>query len=256
MAQQKIANNAYGVLAASITTSATTLTLSAGQGSRFPSISGGDWAWATLTDAANNLEIVKVTGRAVDTFTIVRAQDNTTAKAYASGDRFDLRPCAATMNDKLDVTVAAATYVTIVDNTAALSDKLSTSTASTTYVKLAGGNTVSGVQKIQAQHGKVSTLGSVSGAISIDLATAQTFSMTISGNTSISFLNPPTGGYDVTFYLKMTNGGAWTVSFPAGYQTPGGLPLGLTAVGKDLLAVWYDNDSGLYVVAPVFKDFK
>lgn len=256
MAQQKIANNAYGVLAASITTSATTLTLSAGQGARFPVITGGDWAWATLTDAANNLEIVKVTARSVDTFTILRAQDNTTAKAYASGDRFDLRPCAAAMNDKLDVTVAAATYVTIVDNNAALLDKLSTSTASTTYAKQAGGNTLSGIQKIQSQHGKFSSVGSVSGAVSLDLASAQTFSLNISGNTSINFLNPPSGGYDTTFYIKMQNGGAHTVNFPAGYETPGGLPLALTAAGKDLLAVWYDNDSGLYVVSVVFKDYK
>ena len=48
-----------------------------------------------LIDTSNSLEIVKVTARSSDSMTVVRAQDNTTARAFAIGDRFELRPTAA-----------------------------------------------------------------------------------------------------------------------------------------------------------------
>lgn len=94
-----VANNAYGTLNASITNSATTLVLASGQGARFPTLSAGDYFYGTLIDTSNNLEIVKVTARSTDTLTIVRAQDNTTARAYSTNDRFELRPTAALFND-------------------------------------------------------------------------------------------------------------------------------------------------------------
>lgn len=95
----KVTNNAFGTLNAGITNSDTTVVLQSGQGSRFPSLSSGDYFYATLIDTSNNLEIVKVTARSTDTMTIVRAQDNTTARAYATNDRFELRPTAAMLNE-------------------------------------------------------------------------------------------------------------------------------------------------------------
>jgi hypothetical protein len=91
-------NNATGVLASNIASGATSLTLQTGQGARFPTITsgffgGGNYFWATLVDASNNIEIVKCTAHtaASDTFTITRAQQSTTAKAYLAGDRFEMR---------------------------------------------------------------------------------------------------------------------------------------------------------------------
>lgn len=95
----KVTNNAFGTLNAGITNSDTTVVLQSGQGSRFPSLSSGDYFYATLIDTSNNLEIVKVTARSTDTMTIVRAQDNTTARAYSTNDRFELRPTAAMLNE-------------------------------------------------------------------------------------------------------------------------------------------------------------
>jgi hypothetical protein len=43
---------------------------------------------------------VKCTARSTDTLTVVRAQDSTTARAYATNDRFELRPTAALFNEK------------------------------------------------------------------------------------------------------------------------------------------------------------
>lgn len=92
-------NNASATLASSISTSATTITVSTGQGALFPAISGGNLFYATLTDSSNNLEIVKVTGRASDVLTVVRAQEGTTARAYAAADKIELRIPAAALNN-------------------------------------------------------------------------------------------------------------------------------------------------------------
>lgn len=98
----KVANNAYGTLNTGISNVATTLVLNSGEGSRFPTLSAGDYFYATLIDTSNNLEIVKVTARATDTMTIVRAQDGTTARAYSANDRFELRPTAALFQEFID----------------------------------------------------------------------------------------------------------------------------------------------------------
>ena len=90
-----VKNNAYSTLSAGITSGATSITLSAGTGSRFPTVGASDYFFATLIDSSNNLEIVKVTARSSDTLTVVRGQDGTTARAYTAGDRIELRVVAA-----------------------------------------------------------------------------------------------------------------------------------------------------------------
>lgn len=95
----KVTNNAFGTLNAGITSSSTTIVLNSGEGARFPTLGAGDYFYATLIDTSNNLEIVKVTARSTDTMTVVRAQDNTTARAYSTNDRFELRPTAALFNE-------------------------------------------------------------------------------------------------------------------------------------------------------------
>ena len=91
MAAYVVTNNAYSTLASSIASGDTTLTVGAGHGARFPAISGGDWTFITLQNSSNAIEIVKVTARATDTFTIVRAQEGTTAVAWAAADTVELR---------------------------------------------------------------------------------------------------------------------------------------------------------------------
>jgi hypothetical protein len=113
----KVTNNAFGTLNASINSSATTIVLVAGQGARFPTLSAGDYFYATLIDTSNNLEIVKCTARSTDTLTVVRAQDSTTARAYATNDRFELRPTAALFNEKANSADVAATYVELAGDT-------------------------------------------------------------------------------------------------------------------------------------------
>jgi hypothetical protein len=103
----KVTNNAFGTLNAGINSSVTTIVLSAGEGARFPTLSAGDYFYATLIDTSNNLEIVKVTARSTDTMTVVRAQDSTTARAFSTNDRFELRPTAALFNETITAAEAA-----------------------------------------------------------------------------------------------------------------------------------------------------
>jgi len=104
----KFANNAHSTLASSVSTSATSITVASGHGARFPSLSGSEFFYATLIDTSNNLEIVKVTARSTDVLTATRAQESTSARAFASGDRIELRVTAQGLVDatSLDAVVA------------------------------------------------------------------------------------------------------------------------------------------------------
>lgn len=91
-------NNAISTLAAGIGSGDTSLSVQAGDGALFPNPGGNDSFRCTLADASNNIEIVDVTGRAGDVFTITRAQEGTTANAYLSGDAVELRLTAENLN--------------------------------------------------------------------------------------------------------------------------------------------------------------
>lgn len=97
-------NNASSLLASGILSSDTTATVTAGQGALFPTITSGQIAVATLEDTSGNIEIVHVTGRTTDTMTIVRAQEGTSAQAFASGSRFELRVTAGVLATLLQKT--------------------------------------------------------------------------------------------------------------------------------------------------------
>jgi len=100
MALNQFTNNAGTTLASGITNSATSLTVSTGSGALFPTLTGSQYFYCTLQQASGGaLEIVKVTARSTDTFTIVRAQDGTTALSFVTGDYVQLRLTAADLNN-------------------------------------------------------------------------------------------------------------------------------------------------------------
>ncbi len=90
-------NNASAKLASAITSADTSLDLQAGQGAEFPSPTGSDYFMLTLV-SSGGLEIVKVTARSMDTLTVVRAQEGTSASSFAAGDTLELRLTAAATN--------------------------------------------------------------------------------------------------------------------------------------------------------------
>lgn len=96
-------NNASAPLAASISSSVTTITVTTAQGALFPALSGSDYFYATLTNSSNQLEIVKVTARASDSMTVVRGQEGTTALAYAAADKIEVRVTAAGLTNMVQL---------------------------------------------------------------------------------------------------------------------------------------------------------
>lgn len=96
---QLFKNNASSLLVANITNVSLSLQVSAGEGALFPSPTGGDYFLLTLSKIYSGIEtiieIVKVTARSGDVFTIVRAQEGTTNNAYVMGDHVALRSTAA-----------------------------------------------------------------------------------------------------------------------------------------------------------------
>ena len=87
----KFTNNAATTLAAGINSSATSISVT--DGSVFPAIKFGIIFTVTFDDTTNT-EIVKVTARSGNTLTVVRGQDDTTARAFSSGDKAELRVVA------------------------------------------------------------------------------------------------------------------------------------------------------------------
>lgn len=105
MANMLFTNNAATTLASSISSTATSLTVASGTGSLFPSPTGTQYFYCTLqATTGSTIEIIKVTARSSDTFTIIRGQDGTGGSSFTAGDKVELRIVAATMNDlpKLD----------------------------------------------------------------------------------------------------------------------------------------------------------
>ena len=76
----KYTNNAKTTISSGINNSVTTIPVASSSG--FPSLSGSDYFYATLDDATN-LEVVKVTAVSGTNWTVVRAQDDTTARAWS-----------------------------------------------------------------------------------------------------------------------------------------------------------------------------
>lgn len=108
------ANNATTVLSAGISATATTLSVATGTGSLFPSpVAGTSIFKLTLTDAATGTltEIMHVTAVSADTFTVIRAQEGTTARIWSANDLVDnmitagtLAALAQTANNLSDLT--------------------------------------------------------------------------------------------------------------------------------------------------------
>ncbi|WP_407258275.1 hypothetical protein [Klebsiella quasipneumoniae] len=94
-------NNAESTLASAISATDTSLIVNAGTGAEFPdAVDGESYFKLTITDAAtgSQVEIVNVTAKAGDIFTIERAQEGTLARAWAANDMVANMMTADTLN--------------------------------------------------------------------------------------------------------------------------------------------------------------
>lgn len=97
--KNKFTNNGSTTLSSDISAAVTSINVA--DGAVFPTLGAGEYFYATLIDASNNREIVKVTARVTTTLTVTRGQDGTTARAFtaASPTRVELRPVRAMLDN-------------------------------------------------------------------------------------------------------------------------------------------------------------
>jgi hypothetical protein len=121
-------NNASSTLATAISASDTGIVVA--DGSKFPSLGASDYFYATLVSSGGTTEVVKVTARASNSMTVVRAQDGSSAASFASGALLEMRVNAASVTDLVDehdqaaeISIAdAGNYYTGTDVEAALQE--------------------------------------------------------------------------------------------------------------------------------------
>lgn len=102
----QFANNAATTLFSSVTVSDSQIVVSPGGGALFPNAGSSNYFMVTVVDkTTSTLEIMKVTKRSGDTFTVVRAQEGTTARAFPSGSSVELRLTAQSILDAIDVKI-------------------------------------------------------------------------------------------------------------------------------------------------------
>ena len=95
-----VTNNAVSKITGPMNPSATTFTITTGDGdAKFPVTTGGNYYWLKLVNAAGSVEFVKVTGRTGDAFTVVRAQDGSIALTFSAGDAVSLVLNAAALGE-------------------------------------------------------------------------------------------------------------------------------------------------------------
>lgn len=90
---------ATGTLLSSVTDTDTILTLQASEGALFPApdASAGKYSILHIEDTNGNIEAVRLTERVGDSLIVVRAQEGTSARAYAAGTtKVDLRDPSST----------------------------------------------------------------------------------------------------------------------------------------------------------------
>lgn len=119
-----------------------------------------------------------------------------------------------------------------------------------------GANTFTGVQQLPSARCKSVSLGVLTGGTqNLDLASASTYSCTVTGVVNFTFSNKPPAGYDQTTYLKITNGKTYPPNWPSGTRFPKGVKPALTA-GIDLVGIWYDVELQAHVVGLIWEDYK
>jgi len=87
-------------VAPSPATSGTSVTVAVGDGAKFPAAPFNATIWpAGQQPTSSNAEIVRVTAKSTDTFTITRTQESTSARSIVSGDQIAATITAKTITD-------------------------------------------------------------------------------------------------------------------------------------------------------------
>ena len=97
MANIKFKNLASSTLQSDVTALATTVTVHADDVAKFPVITGNEYFIVVAVNSAGDFEIMRVTAVVGSTFTVIRAQEGTAAKAFVTGDKIEHRLTAESL---------------------------------------------------------------------------------------------------------------------------------------------------------------
>jgi hypothetical protein len=229
-------NNALSNLSASITNSATSLSVTAGTGVRFPNPGGSDYFYATITDASGEIEIVRVTSRMTDSLTVVRGQDGTTARAWGANANFELRVNRAMLDDfKTDTRDGNAATATALQTARTIGGVSFNGTAN---INLPGVNTA-GNQNTTGSAASLTTARAINGTnfngtaaiTTANWGTDRTLSYTgdVTGSASVN------GGANVAFAMTLANSGVTAGTYTKfTVDAKGRVTAGDTLVSADL----------------------
>lgn len=257
MAQQRFTNNADTTLNGSLSNSATTLVVSASTGTKFPAPTAGDYFLATLYELNGsgveiNHEVVKVTARTSDTFTIVRAQDNTIARSYP--DNVTNNPSQVVYVSLRWTAYAAENILYKDDNLNSLANKATARTnlgvAIGTDVQAYDANTVkknvaNSFSATQTPYRATAT-ATAGASYNWTLTSGQVLELTFgAGNITSLTHSGGVAGTFYTLYLKQDGTGGRLISAYTGFKWADGIAptLSTGANAIDIMTFYYDGTS-------------
>jgi hypothetical protein len=138
----------------------------------------------------------------------------------------------------------------------------STGTAWGTSYTVSGTGTVVALQTTPvfiASRVTVSALGTLTtGTTTIDLATAQVYTATITAANTITlaFSNAPSAGQSQIVLLRLTDAGGGTIVYPANTKFTAGTAPVFTVSGVDVIGIYYDVTTTTYMVFVIGLDVK
>jgi hypothetical protein len=94
-------------------------------------------------------------------------------------------------------------------------------------------------------------LGNISGTNTLNLASASEWSATLVGATTFAFTNTLGANISEVVYLRLTNAGAFSITWPASTKFANKAAPTFTASGVDIVGVKYDQVTSTYMVFAV-----
>lgn len=97
-------------------------------------------------------------------------------------------------------------------------------------------------------------IGAAGGAVPLNVSLGNYFQHTANGNVAYTFTNVPGGQVVSGFILELTNGGNFSISWPASVKWPGGVAPTLANAGTDLLSFITDDNGVTWRAARAIGD--
>lgn len=208
----KFSNRAKTTLAGAIGSGDTSISVASS--ASFPSLSAGDYFYATIVSADTlTTEIIKVTAVSGTTWTVVRGQDGTSAAAWSSGLNVEGRVVAALLTDLIAGSGGSVTISTTAPSSPSAGDLWWNSDSGVLKIYYNDGNSS---QWVDASTGPMGPQGPAGPSTTINnTLTSTSTTEALSANMGKQLQDTkqknitygtadPTGGSDGDIYLKYT----------------------------------------------------